>query len=661
MKRLALLMSLVGVVFAKETELEEVVISATRQELKLKQVPSPAKVVNRGELDALGRFGVLRDLSLTDSSLYSYKNLNRGRSFFSIRGFDADKVLVLIDGRRIASTTDRDFDLDRLFFGNFERVEVLKGPASVLYGSDAIGGVVNVITREPQNPEFRIRFKAGKYTSSNEPEVKEVTVGAYTGRLGRFNVGVFAGYKDQEMYINKSTRESVDTSQLISEVGVNLFFYLDEKGQSKLRFDAGFQQNKPEQIFTSTVPRVGTSVLAKTKNEDKRTNLSLSFTHSGDNLRVFLRGYSSELETDLKQYEIPSGRFLRFDDQKFYLRVLEGNLSFDAFTTHRITVGGEYRKEGVDTTRLGRGRLLSVIDRGALEGRKNLYRVEGDFYGVYLQDEWFVSDKLFLVLGVRYDDSSEGEADISPRAGLTYNISETLRLKASYSQGFRNPPFRERFIFFRFSNYFVNGNENLKSEKTQGFDIALEKDFDKVSLRVGGFYLKAKDLIELAIVCDNTRGRAPAACPILDTPLPPGFLGATYRNIGEASISGAEFSFDSRLSKNLGLRLSYTFLEAYDEKANQRLTQRPRHRLVSQLNWKPFSKTSVSFSSEHTSDILLTQGGPKKSFNLLNLYASQGIGKNFELFSGVDNITNQRDADLGLTGTFLFLGMKASF
>ncbi|MEN3034285.1 MAG: TonB-dependent receptor [Aquificaceae bacterium] len=661
MRRLTLALLLVGMGLAQESELEEVVISATRQELKLKQVPTPTRVVDRQELDSLGRSGVLKDLTLLDSSVYGIRSRNRERNFLGIRGFDADKVLILIDGRRVASSTDRDFEFDRISFGNVERVEILKGPASVLYGSDAIGGVVNIITAEPKDPQFRLRFKAGKYTSSNKPELKEVSLSAYTGRQGRFNIGVFARYFDQEAYKNKLTQTSIELSQRIAEAGVSAFLYLDEKGQNKLRFDAEFLETKPTQTFVSTIPRTTTSVLTDNKNEDKRTNLSLSFNYSGQNWRLFLRGYTSELETDLKQFQTSSGRLLRFDDQKFYLRVLEGNVSFDVFDVHRITFGAEYRREGVDTTRIARGKLVSTLDRGAVEGPKRLFRVDGDFYGVYLQDEWFVSDKIFLVLGVRYDDSTEGEADISPRAGITYNISDNLRLKANYSQGFRNAPFRDRFIFFRFSNYFVNGNQNLKSEKTQGVDIALEKEFAKAIFRAGAFYSKATDLIELTIVCDNTRGRAPIACFILDTPLPPGFFAATYRNIGKATISGAEFSALSNISKNLTLRLSYTFLEAYDDVNNQRLTQRPRHKLVTQLNWKPFAKTGVSLSSEHASDLLVAPELPKKSYTLLNLNASQKIGKNFELFSGIENLTNQRDVDLGLTGSFFFVGLKASF
>ena len=188
-KKILLMAVFSSVVYAQEKELEDVVITATKQELELKLSPQPTKPIKREELKERQVKENLRDLLLFDSSIFTLRA--RGRDFFSIRGFDADKVLVLIDGRRLTGEIDRDFEIDRISLDRVERVEIVKGPASVLYGSDALGGVVNIITREPLKPEFSFSTKYGKYSSGGEPEEYQVSFSAYTGRFGNFNVGVF--------------------------------------------------------------------------------------------------------------------------------------------------------------------------------------------------------------------------------------------------------------------------------------------------------------------------------------------------------------------------------------------------------------------------------------------------------------------------------------
>ncbi|RME10198.1 MAG: TonB-dependent receptor, partial [Aquificota bacterium] len=589
MKRKLLLLAVLSTAtFAQEERLEDVVISATRQELEKKQAPQPVESLKREDLHRFSVRENLRDLFLFDSSLFTLRS--RGRSFLSIRGFNADKVLVLIDGRRLTGEVDRDFEIDRITLDRVERVEIVKGPASVLYGTDALGGVINIITREPLKPEFSFSTKYGMYSSGGNPEEKNLSFYAYTGRFGNFNLGVFGRLTQAEPY-RLPNRTTLADDRDLKSFGISAFYYLDKSAKSKLRFDYDYLTHRD---ITTTFH---TTHYRRSINDNKRQNLSLGLDLNRRDWRLFLRGYASIYDKDFEQRREDNNRLLQFDiaDRRTY--VIEGYLSKDLFERHRFTVGGEGRRESFETTRIRSGSFKGTVTREGITQAK--YKVDIDYYALYVQDEWFISDRLFLVAGLRYDDSDKFESDLSPRVGLTYSLLPDLRLKANYAHGFKSPTPRDLFIYFSQPGYVVVGNPNLKSEKTDGVDLGLEKDFGRqATLKVNLFYTRAKDLIETCLV--NTPGCPPLT---LNVPSPPPNAQVfTYRNVGKAEFKGVELSGFFAPLNWLGGRLSYTYLEARDEEEDKRLLQRPRHRLVGEVSVRPLEKTRISLAVEHTSD-----------------------------------------------------------
>ncbi len=200
----------------------------------------------------------------------------------------------------------------------------------------------------------------------------------------------------------------------------------------------------------------------------------------------------------------------------------EGFFSKNFFETHRLTLGGEFRKESFETTRIRSGSFKGTVTREGIQRPK--YKVEIDYYAIYLQDEWFISDRLFFVAGIRYDDSDKFSSDLSLRLGFTYALLPDLRLKANYSHGFRSPSPRDLFIYFTQPSYVIVGNPNLKSEKTDSIDLGFEN---------------------------------------VPSP-PPNAQVFTYRNVGKARFSGFEFSGLLAPVKWFHTRFSYTYLDAKD-------------------------------------------------------------------------------------------------
>jgi len=164
----------------KLLKLEDVIVTETRQEIELKTAPSAITSISEEDLNTRGKQN-LRDLLIFDSSLFILRS--RGTDFIGIRGFTQGRVLILIDGRRLSGEVDRTFELERITLDKVERIEVLKGPASVLYGTDALGGVINVITKEPDKREFSYTIRYGF-----PPEERQISLSGNTGSLGAFNI-----------------------------------------------------------------------------------------------------------------------------------------------------------------------------------------------------------------------------------------------------------------------------------------------------------------------------------------------------------------------------------------------------------------------------------------------------------------------------------------
>ncbi len=649
MRKKLLLLAVFSSTALAEERLEDVVISATRQELEQKLAPPPVNLIKKKELESQSRHENLRDLTLFDSSLFPLRS--RGRSFLSIRGFDADKVLVLIDGRRLTGEVDRDFEIDRITLDRVERIEIVKGPASVLYGTDALGGVINIITKEPLKPEFSFSTKYGKYSSGGKPEETNLSFSAYTGKFGNFNLGVFGRLTQAEPY-RLSNRTTLSDDRDLKSFGISAFYYLDKEVKSKIRFDYDYLQHKDIATTFHTTP---TTHYRKSINDNKRQNLSLGLDLQRRDWRLFLRGYTSLYDKDFEQRREDNNRLLQFDIADRRTHVAEGFFSKDLFEVHRLTLGGELRRESFESTRIRSGSFKGTVVREGITQQK--YKVKIDYYALYVQDEWFLSDKLFLVAGIRYDDSDKFDSDLSPRVGLTYALLPDLRLKANYSHGFKSPTPRDLFVYFAQPGYVVVGNPNLKSEKTDSIDIGLEKDFGKIAgLKANLFYTKAKDLIDTCQV--NTSGCPPITLNV--PPPPPNATVFTYRNVGKAKFTGIELSGFLSPADWLYAKLSYTYLEARDETEDQRLLQRPKHRAVASLNLRPLSGTNLNFALEHTSDLLWTPT-QKKTFTLLHLSASQRVYKGLELYGGVENLTNKKDMDLPILGSFYYAGIRGTF
>jgi len=365
-----------------------------------------------------------------------------------LRGANSNQTKVLLDGIPLNSPLDGRFDFDLMTVDNLERVEVLRGPQSTLYGSDAIGGVVNMITKRGQGPP-RAVFKTLGGTYGNIQEVIQAQAGNETAHVsvsaGWLSVQGFSVLRDNtERDAYKNQTFSARTGYTPSEdFDVDFVIRHTDAGAET---DPGFGVAGVN-LSDRTYSRLG---VRRQLFEDWEMKGSLSINDNRLRDRLSLFG-ASDFEAQVQR--------------------LDWQNNFNLGTRHIFTAGLDaYHEKGTS----------SFLPTAA----------ERDFLGVYVQDQWAVNDRLFLTGGGRWDTISTVGSARTYRVTGSYLIPETgTTLRGSLGTGFRAPALTELFLP-------IFGNPNLLPEKSKGWDYGIEQAFLDQSVVLGVTYFR-NDFINL--------------------------------------------------------------------------------------------------------------------------------------------------------------------
>ncbi len=626
---------------AEELKAEEVVVTATKTEAEVKDVPASVTVITKEEIKATGA-EKLRDIFKLDSGIILTRS--RGRDFPSIRGFGSQHVLILIDGKRLSGEVDQDFELDRITLENVERIEILKGPASALYGTDALGGVINIITKTPDKFALELTPKFGAYSGGRG---ERQSLSFYTGgKLGRFGITISGQFTDARPYFREDQTTLLEDREQ-KNLGLKLSYDLTKHTQ--IIFDVAHMKEDTESRVLSR------NVLQKDINDNERYDLSAALSHKSPDLEYFIRGYLSKYDKDYENRTLATNTLNAFDTAKVDRYVVEGRITKELIKNNLFTFGAEYRRESRKGTRLNTGKdpFTAVREGVTRTGSK----ADIDYWAIYIQNEWQVTDKLLIIPALRYDDSDKFQSNISPNLGITYKILPNLRAKANYAHGFKTPSPRELYIEFRHPGprYIIRGNPDVKSEKSISYEFSVEGEAGIFSGKVGYFYNDVQDLIGTVEVIPPPAGT------------PAGWRVFTYQNIAKAKIQGIEAELGLSLTEEISLRASYTYLDAKDDVRNQRLLMRPKHKLVTKLGYNNKQLgLRGNIWGEYIGDNLwarATATTPEiiKDYTLWNLSLSKDISRHVELYAGVDNLFNKKDHDIPLAGAFYHGGVRMKF
>jgi outer membrane receptor for ferrienterochelin and colicins len=583
-------------------ETEKMVVTATMTEKIMKDAPGAIEVITAQEILDMNAQTVAEAIEEATGLLVTTETGRQQRP--SIRGTGNKHTLVLIDGRRVVAGFKDMFGLEQVPVDLIDHIEVVRGPASALYGSDAIGGVVNIITRRPTR-----RLALGgtmQYGQNGYHEGEETNGRAYVGkateRLGVFLAG---GYQKKNGFDRDGvTPDDGDTIKLKS-AGGRFTFSLAE-GHELL---AGFEVTDRETAGLRDMQNVDRLRMV----EDERWNGFLQYDGKISPMsRVMLRFNHSEQENEIDfdpTTVMTPGAIGDENNAERWLDQAEARFSGLFFDRHLVTVGTEYRVEG------------RKDDAGLDDDVENL--------SVYAQDEYQVFDPLYLVLGCRWDHHSDFGSEWTPRVSATYHILDNLRLKASYGRGFRAPGFMELYVptYMKRGKQIYDPNPDLDPETSDSYEVGIEGEYGNFQGRLMWFRTEFDDLIDAVWYAFTGTGKKRKDY-------------YQYQNIAEATMEGIEFEGRLKLPYGFAMTGNMTYLDTEDKETGKDLEGRPDYKGTLKLSYRqPRSGWAANLRFNYIGERYYTDEN-EDDVLLVNTYVAKNITRQWKIFAGADNIFN---------------------
>lgn len=641
-----------GIAFAEEAESQaqgeqirarDVVVTASRTEQLVKEAPSAVEVVTREDLDKMGAETLAQALQLAVGIDVS-ENGMVGNSV-SIRGAKSNQTLILVDGMRIRTEntdeTANNYELQRINMADVERIEIVRGATSSLYGADAMGGVINIITKTPDKASQSV---FADYTTKQADAGFRVA----TGQLGKWSSSF--SYKRSDVH-------HMDVKGSSGQYGTKDYFDLKTKYKIDDKKSLGFflDYMKEDLYLDSDF----------TSYDHDRTKFGISYDGKDKKGKYQLRVNYSIFNKD--QNTRKNGRLTGWDELKFHTFTIDGQRSYQLSDNHLLTVGGEIRREQYEGTRIGAGG--DNVHKVTRDGVTQDYSEKSTTYtAAYIQDEWQIDDNWLMIPSLRYDHNSSFGSKVTYKLGNTYKLSEQTRLKFNLGTAYRAPTEAELYMNWQHTpistsamkqNVHVIGNPNLKPETSYNFDLGIEAESKsgRTKGKLTYFHSKFDDLINGQSTVSYVPGR-PVTVNIV----------SQYVNVDNAEIQGAEAELSQKLGRNFTLRSTYTYTDAKDG-YGARLEGRDRHKLSLQLSYDD-ARTGWSGSvwNDWHGDYWYAdyrKNKSNKSVSVLNCVVSKKIGKGGSAYLGVNNILGKDDVDsitvFGLAGRVWRAGFNWNF
>lgn len=613
-----------SIVFSLEEEAYQynpVTVTATRQRSTVSDVPASVEVVSIDQMKTLTPQTVSDALqSIAGVFTKDYGGIGDMKTI-SIRGSTSGQVLVLIDGQRLNSAQSGEVDLSSVPIAGVDRIEVVRGSASALYGTDAVGGVINIITkRKPLEPSLTANLNI------------------MGGSFGTYSADIGSSYSENELF-------SIVTYKYLKTQGD--FEYTDRSQHTLRRENADFTS---QSLFARSNWSRGEG------NEAQSVSLSTQLFHSDagnpgsidqpnpiarkkSTSEAFNLIYDQKLFSAYQNIQIQAylhNSEFSYDDDFAYVPIHTYN--------HSIASGTELQSQCVlapwNTITAGYAfRVDRLFDTGPIGGQnRRTHSVYGQAELSLPLEDGSIIRRIVVIPAVRWDDFSDFGGNISPKISFLVSTGTDWQgsLKMNYGNSFRAPSFNDLYWP---RDAWTQGNINLKSESGTDFDI--------------GILVRYPSMYELAI--DVTYFRNIIEDMIVWMPNPTIW---SPQNIGKAALSGNEIKIGvSPLEQMLRLEWNYTYLYALNEtdKPNEKgnlLPYRPKHvhnaqatltigEFVGGATWSYSSRSftnvanTVSVQEHHSIDAMLGYTVQLDTYSImLKLEAKNIEGKNFEVIEG---------------------------
>lgn len=641
---LSVLAALAMPVYAAEVPVDtrDVLITATRTEQEVKETPSAAEIITREDLDKIGANNLADALKLATSINVSSPGM--AGSNVTVRGMSTRHTLIMIDGKRLVSegsySTANSYELERINMENVERIEIVRGPVSSLYGSDALGGVINIITRKAKQEQFTFTLSPQRYTDKTSIGSDNYSVRYDSGKNKKWSWVISADRTQTDPYENT---DKTTKNQFGRRENLNMEGTYDLAADKYLDVSVNLLREDLHGRSTET-----SGALRSDRYDNTRDQYSLGLRGKTKNGDYEIRTYYGEHDKVNKGFLDSNGQLVDFDVSNRKTWTLEGHVSTQLGSNHLLTTGGEFRTEEYRGTRLGNGKKVFNVNYGSIT--KQGAETDIDYSAFYVQDEWLASDRLLVIPSLRYDDSNRFSGNVSPKLGMTYKMNENYRLKVNVGKGFKAPTLDDMYMemtkIMGGMTVHVTGNPDLKPEKSTSYELGIEGEKGSTFGKLTYFVNDVTDLISTNTKVTFVPGVGRRA-------------DSTYLNEDKADIDGVEFEIGRHLSDKLTLKLNYTYLDATG-KTGQRLEDRAKQQGTVQLHYDNIRGNGISavLWNEWKKDYLYSSSSNiNKTYSLWNISVNKKWHDNFSSYVGVENIFNKKDTELNLLGATVQAGM----
>ncbi len=623
--------------------LNTIVVSATRTEKTLKNTPVITQVITAKQIENRG-FADIKNLLMQEVPGLSFQEVGFGTSI-NMQGLDAKHILFLIDGERMAGETGNNIDYSRLNLYDVDRIEIVKGAASAIYGSQAMGGVVNIITKNTKEKvEINVGGRWGERNQRNYPNPSKsskqykfqknvdmpnlngnVSLGINAGRLKSQTNVLYKSFDGYQLYDTDSLTKyypQLDTTVVMTRTTTpsSISGYEDINVAQKLsyslgkKFDISLRGNYYE-----------LDKFDFTQNNKYENNVDVSY---GANLLYKMSGaseimlsYYADNYKRYDKYELISGKDLLYKNKLMQPKLL---FNTTAFNRQTVIAGLEYLQES----------LYGDKFASAMPETKEHWNAT-----FFAQDDWNVVENLNIIVGIRVDYHEKFNWNASPKLSMLYRTFPfTLRL--NYARGFRSPGLKELYMDWDHLGMFqIYGNENLKPETNNYVSMSGEYVSSRLYATLTAYGNRFRNKIEGIWSNNQTEYH--------------------YTNVGNTTLAGVEATARIKVAKSLFVNGTLNYLHSRNEEGVRLTTASPLSanvRLeygITKKNYNVnfnFSGAYIGKKDYDVSDEIEVNGAIQDSYyqahvaaySLWNFAITQYFYDAFRITVGADNLFNYK-------------------
>ncbi len=641
-------------VFAESSTIEadEVfVVTGTKTEKLLSDTPVRTEVVTAEQLASMHATDLKQALEQVPGVTLTPVHGKQGGYEISMQGFGGNRVLVLIDGMPISPSTGSTTDLSQYGIVNIKQIEIVRGSVSALHGSEAMGGVINVITHTPEHGfGSELTLQGGSYDQYDQADTLPNNANVRAKGHIASDWGFAMVAVDHRDFGGSDMRSDVPGYDNFSGTKTNLSTTLaiEFDNGGLLSINPSYYKEDRERIYAVQ----GTSIPWVRKLETGlATREHLNVRYRGNIAEdIYLSSYVMMEEYDEKT-TLGATDKSSFETKRHAIQELnkaEAQIDFPLGDKHLVTLGAVGLYNSLQQFKNGVSELKSdKEDRSSVE--------------FFLQDDFFINDQLELLTGFRAQEDSDFGFHFAPKINVMYTptalADNDVKVRSGFGYGYRVPNLKERHFIFDHSNlgYMVLGNSELKPETSRSLQLGVESTF--FDYLTGDINLYHHDTEKL-IGTDFSHTQQGVAI-------------YKYKNFNETKQSGLDAHLRFKRVGDFSGSLSWSYLNAKISDTSKYIPKYPKSQAKLNVNYHLDAlATELSlfarFEGESYADSGNTRISP--SHAVYNLKANTWIGEHVKVFGGIDNLTDETkdfakaDSDVRpSTGRFIYLGLTVKY